>query len=132
MREAAAAKGAFAIARLQKGEAWASVTSALKLDAGRQALHDVVRTASRRQRSCAAAFTAPNNEISEAKPYFGGVTTDDGNYAVFAVTQVRNADPIDGSGRREERARKRRAEVQRGNEEFAAYVAEAERNDRRS
>ena len=33
MREAAAAQGAFAMARLQKGEAWAGVASALKLGA---------------------------------------------------------------------------------------------------
>jgi peptidyl-prolyl cis-trans isomerase D len=125
MREAAAAQGAFAMARLQKGEPWATVTGALHLGAvgkrfvGRQ---DSVAPAA----VVRAAFTAPTTEISEAKPYFGGVTTDDGNYAVYAVTQVRNADASKEAAT--DRAnRKRRAEVQTGNEEFSAYVAEAER-----
>src|SRR6185369_5166940 len=73
-----------------------------------------------------SAFLAPNTEISEAKPYFGGVTTDDGNYAVYAVTQVRNADPAKEAAT-EKSARKRRAEAQHGQEEFSAYVDEAER-----
>ena len=125
MRDAAAAQGAFAMARLQKGEAWAGVTSALKLG-------PVGKRFMTRQDGVAppaivrSAFNAPNNEISEAKPYFGGVTTDDGNYAVYAVTQVRNADPSKEVAA-EKTARKRRAEMQHGNEEFAAYVDEAER-----
>jgi peptidyl-prolyl cis-trans isomerase D len=125
MRDAAAAQGAFAMARLQKGEAWTSVASALKLGA-------VGKRFMTRQDSVAppaivrSAFNAPNNEISEAKPYFGGVTTDDGNYAVYAVTQVRNADPSKEVAA-EKTARQRRAEVQHGNEEFTAYVDEAER-----
>jgi hypothetical protein len=73
-----------------------------------------------------SAFTASTTEISEAKPYFGGVTTDDGNYAVYAVTQVRNADPSKEAAN-DRNNRKRRAEVQSGNQEFAGYVAEAER-----
>ncbi len=125
MREKAAAQGAFAMARLQKGEAWAGVVSALKFAA-------VGKRFMTRQDSVAppaivrAAFTAPNNEVSEAKPYFGGVTTDDGNYAVYAVTQVRNADPSKEAAA-EKSARKRRAEVQAGNGEFTAYISEAER-----
>jgi hypothetical protein len=54
------------------------------------------------------------------------VTTDDGNYVVYAVTQVRNADPTKEPAA-EKTARKRRVEGQYGNEEFAAYIAEAER-----
>jgi peptidyl-prolyl cis-trans isomerase D len=125
MREAAAAQGAFAMARLQKGEQWSAVTSAMKLNA-------VGKRFMTRQDGVAppaivrSAFVAPNSEISEAKPYFGGVTTDDGNYAVYVVTQVRNADPTKEAAP-EKAARKRRAEAQHGNEEFAAYVGEAER-----
>jgi peptidyl-prolyl cis-trans isomerase D len=125
MREAAAAQGAFAMARLQKGEPWASVATALKLTA-------VGKRFMTRQDTVAppaivrSAFLAPNNEISEAKPYFGGVTTDDGNYAVYAITQVRNADPSKEVAT-EKSARKRRAEAQSGQGEFSAYVDEAER-----
>jgi peptidyl-prolyl cis-trans isomerase D len=125
MREAAAAQGAFAMARLQKGETWAAVASAMKLNM-------VGKRFMTRQDAVAppaivrSAFLASNDEISEAKPYFGGVTTDDGNYAVYAVTQVRNADPSKEPAA-EKTARKRRAEMQHGNEEFSAYVGEAER-----
>ena len=125
MREAAAAQGAFALARLQKGEPWASVASALKLTA-------VGKRFMTRQDNVAppaivrSAFLAPNTEISEAKPYFGGVTTDDGNYAVYAITQARNADPSKEAAT-EKAARKRRAEAQNGQQEFSAYVDEAER-----
>jgi peptidyl-prolyl cis-trans isomerase D len=125
MREAAAAQGAFAMARLQKGEAWPAVTGALHLGAvgkrfmGRQ---DSIAPAA----IVRAAFNAPTTEISEAKPYFGGVTTDDGNYAVYAVTHVRNADPSKEAAA-ERNNRRRRAEVQSGNGEFNAYVGEAER-----
>jgi peptidyl-prolyl cis-trans isomerase D len=125
MREAAAAQGAFAMARLQKGEPWATVTSALHLGAvGKRFMNrqDGVAPAA----IVRAAFSAPNTEISEAKPYFGGVTTDDGNYAVYAVTQVRNADPSKEAAN-EKNNRRRRAEVQAGNEEFGAYLGEAER-----
>jgi peptidyl-prolyl cis-trans isomerase D len=125
MREAAAAQGAFAMARLQKGEPWATVTSALHLGAvGKRFMNrqDGVAPAA----IVRAAFTAPNTEISEAKPYFGGVTTEDGNYAVYAVTQVRNADPSKEAAA-ERNNRRRRAEVQAGNEEFSAYLGEAER-----
>jgi Parvulin-like peptidyl-prolyl isomerase len=125
MREAAAAQGAFAMARLQKGEPWATVTSALHLGAvGKRFMNrqDGVAPAA----IVRAAFSAPNTEISEAKPYFGGVTTDDGNYAVYAVTQVRNADPSKEAAN-EKNNRRRRAEVQAGNEEFSAYLGEAER-----
>ena len=125
MRDAAAAQGAFAMARLQRGENWDGVMTAQHLTAvgkrfmGRQ---DGVAPAA----IVRSAFNAPTTEISEAKPYFGGVTTDDGNYAVYAVTQVRNADPTKEAAA-DRNNRKRRAEVQSGNEEFAAYVAEAER-----
>jgi peptidyl-prolyl cis-trans isomerase D len=125
MREAAAAQGAFALARLQKGEPWTTVTSALHLGAvGKRFMNrqDGVAPAA----IVRAAFAAPNTEISEAKPYFGGVTTEDGNYAVYAVTQVRNADPSKEAAA-EKNNRRRRAEVQAGNEEFGAYLGEAER-----
>lgn len=126
MREAAAAKGAFALARLQKGEAWADVTAASHLSA-------VGKRFMTRQDAVAppavlrTVFTAPSTQISSAKPYYGGVTTDDGNYAVYAITQVRNADPATEAAT-EKNARKRREEAQHGNQEFAAYIGEAERN----
>jgi hypothetical protein len=46
------------------------------------------------------------------------VTTDDGNYAVYAVVQVRNADPSKEAAN-EKTARKRRAEMQHGQATFS-------------
>lgn len=126
MREAAAAKGAFALARLQKGEVWADVTAASHLGAvGKRFMtrQDAVTPPA----VLRTVFTAPSTQISSAKPYYGGVTTDDGNYAVYAITQVRNADPATEAAT-EKNARKRREEGQHGNQEFAAYIEEAERN----
>jgi peptidyl-prolyl cis-trans isomerase D len=125
MREAAAAKGAFAIARLQKGESWADVAKAAQLSVvGKRfmARQDAVTPPA----ILRAAFAAPSTQISAEKPHYGGVTTDDGNYAVFAVTQVRNPSPASEPAG-EKSARKRRVEMQHGNQEFDAYVGEAER-----
>ncbi len=124
-REAAAAKGADAVARLQKGESWDSLSAlGLKPVGKRFVTRDdtiappaVLRT----------VFQASKSEFSEAKPYVSGVTTDDGNYAVVAVTQVRSGE-ADKESEQERAARRRQAEVRAGNEELTAYVEEAQRN----
>jgi len=67
----------------------------------------------------------PVNKIAEAKPYYAGVVTDDGNYAIFAVTAVRAGDPKRES-EADLSARRLQSERELGNEEFAAYIAEAE------
>ncbi|MET0533522.1 MAG: SurA N-terminal domain-containing protein [Steroidobacter sp.] len=122
-RDAAAVKGAEAVARLQKGETWeALAATGLKPVGKRFVTRDdgiappaVVR----------AAFSASKSEISEAKPFVQGATTDDGNYAVLAVTQVRSGDPS-GEKETERTNRKRQAERRVGNEELTAYVEDAE------
>ena len=124
-RDAAAAKGADALARLQKGETWDSLSaSGLKPVGARFVTRDDSIAPPAVLRS---AFQASKSEISEATPYFSGVTTDDGNYAVLAVTQIRNGEA--GQESEEQRtARRRQAEVRAGSEELTAYVEEAERN----
>jgi peptidyl-prolyl cis-trans isomerase D len=125
-RDAAASKGAEAIARLQKGEAWSDVARSADLSA-------VGKRFVTRQDTVApgavirGAFGAPRGDISETKPYAAGVTTDDGNYAVYVVTQVRSGDPAQ-EAQTEQTARQRRTETQVGNEEFSGYLAEAQRN----
>lgn len=125
-RDAAAKKGTDALAKLQQGAPWAAV-------AGEMGLKPVGKRFVVRQDSVAppavvrAAFTVPSSSISEAKPHYGSVTTDDGNYAVFALSGVRSGDPATEQAN-DRSTRKRRVEQQSGNEEFAAYVAEAERN----
>ena len=74
-----------------------------------------------------AAFSAPSTQVSETKPHFGGVTTDDGNFAVFGVLQVKAGDPAIET---EQQRTARRTDTARavGNYEFGAYVGEAEAN----
>jgi peptidyl-prolyl cis-trans isomerase D len=89
-REAATAKGAEAVARLQKGESWDVVAASGLKPVGKRF---VTRDDSIAPRAVLnAAFSASKSQISEAKPYVQGVATEDGNYAVVAVTQVRNAE----------------------------------------
>jgi peptidyl-prolyl cis-trans isomerase D len=124
-REAAAAKGADAVARLQKGESWESLSAIGLKPVGKRFVtreDSIAPAAVLRQ-----AFQASKTEISEAKPYVSGVTTDDGNYAVFAVTQIRNGQ-ADKEPEAERNARRRLNERRVGNEELTAYVEEAERN----
>lgn len=124
-RAAAAAKGADAVARLQKGETWESL--------GALGLKPVGRRFVTRDDSIAppavlrSAFQASKSDVSEAKPFVSGVTTDDGNYAVLAVTQIRSGD-ASKEPEQERTASRRQAEVRAGNEEITAYVEEAERN----
>lgn len=124
-RNAASAKGADAVARLQKGESWESLSALGVKPVGKRFVtrdDSIAPDAVLRQ-----AFEASKSEISEAKPFVSGVTTDDGNYAVLAVTQVRNAEA--GAESEAERAASRRqAEQRTGGEELTAYVKEAERN----
>jgi peptidyl-prolyl cis-trans isomerase D len=67
----------------------------------------------------------PSSKINEAKPYYAGVVTDDGNYAVFAVSAVRPGDPAKEAAA-DLSSRRAQSERQVGNEEFSAYIAEAE------
>jgi peptidyl-prolyl cis-trans isomerase D len=124
-RDAAAAKGADAVARLQKGESWESLSASGLRPVGKRF---VTRDDSIAPPSVLrSAFQVAKSEISEAKPYVSGVTTDDGNYAVLAVTQVRSGE-ADKESEQERSARRRQAEVRAGSEELTAYVKEAERN----
>ena len=55
---------------------------------------------SRRRAVSAAAFGAPRGRDHRSEAAItAGVTTDDGNYAVFAVTQVRSGDAAHGARR---------------------------------
>lgn len=125
-RDAANAKGASALAKLQQGAAWSDVATEFGLmPAGRRYIgrqDSIVPPAISR-----AAFAAPSTGVSEGKPHFGTTTTDDGNVAVFSVSGVRNGDPAaEPAGDRA--ARRTQLEQQSGMGEFGAYVAEAERD----
>ncbi|MBL8265404.1 SurA N-terminal domain-containing protein [Steroidobacter sp.] len=124
-RDAATAKGTEALAKLQKGESWDSLSaSGLKPVGKRFVTRDdsIAPPAVLR-----AAFQASKSQISEAKPFVSGVPTDDGNYAVLAVSQLRHGEA--STEPETERAnRRRQAERTVGGEELSAYVKEAERN----
>jgi peptidyl-prolyl cis-trans isomerase D len=125
-RDAATEKGTKALAKLQEGAAWSDVAAEFGLKAvgkryvGRQ---DTIAPAA----VVRAAFAAPSSAVSEAKPHLGGVATDDGNYAVFALYGIRPGNPAtEAAADRKNRGRRDEQEIGAG--EFAAYVAEAERN----
>jgi peptidyl-prolyl cis-trans isomerase D len=124
-RDAAAAKGAEAVARLQKGEIWETLASSGVKPVGKRF---VTRDDSIAPRAVLnAAFAASKSQISESKPFVQGVATDDGNYAVIAVTQVRSGEAT-AEPEAQRTARKTQVERRLGNEELTAYVEEAERN----
>jgi peptidyl-prolyl cis-trans isomerase D len=124
-RDAAAKKGADAVARLQKGEAWADVARTASLTAvGKRFITrgDAIAPAA----VVRSVFSVPRADISEAKPYVAGVATDDGNYVVYAVTQVRSGNAAN-EAKADQTARRRRAETQLGNQEFSNYLSDAEK-----
>lgn len=122
-REAAQKKGAEILARLQKGEAWNEVvTSAAVSPVGKRFVtrqDNVVPPA-----VVEAAFDVAPAKISDSSPHYAGTSTPDGNYAVVAVTGVRNADPA-AEAPEAKTNRRRLAERQAGNEELVAYVEAA-------
>lgn len=124
--DAAAKKGADALALLQKGTNWATVASQLKLTpVGKRFMSRADSIAP--NGIVSAAFAVSPTEIAANKPYFGGVATVGGNYAVYAVSDVRSGaasaeSAPDRTNRQVQTAR------QLGNEEFAAYISESERN----
>ncbi|HKE94176.1 MAG TPA: SurA N-terminal domain-containing protein [Povalibacter sp.] len=124
-KDAAAAKGKEVLAKLQQGADWAAVVSefGLKPAGRRYVVRDdrIVPPAVAR-----AAFAVQPTGISESKPHFDSIATDDGNFAVFAISGIRHGDPTTEAAA-ERKGRERRTQQQSGNDEFAAYVTEAER-----
>jgi peptidyl-prolyl cis-trans isomerase D len=125
MRDAAAKLGADAVARLQKGEPWSAVAAELKLQpVGRRFVtrqDQVVPGAILR-----AAFDVPRAQANGDKPHVAGVATDDGNYAVWALSAVR-APSAAAEPAEQKSARQQQTARQLGSEEFALYLKEAER-----
>ncbi len=124
-RDAANAKAASALAKLEQGASWSSVASELSLvPVGNRFVtrQDTIAPAA----VVRAAFAASSTAASTEKPYYGTTTTDDGNVAVFSLSAVRPGNPASESAN-DRNVRQRRAEQQSGGAEFAAYVAEAER-----
>lgn len=125
-REAAAKKGGEVLAKLQQGAEWSAALKEVGLSpVGKRFVvrQDAVAPGA----VVRAVFATPSAEISEAKPHFGSATTDEGNFAVYAVSAVRNGNPT-AEAPNDKTLRRNRGDQQSGMEEFGAYVAEAERN----
>lgn len=125
MRDAASKQGAEVVARLQKGDAWSAVASELKLaPAGKRFVTRQDQLVP--QAVLRAAFQTPRAQASDAKPFIAGVTTDDGNYAVWSLSAVRAPDAA-AEPAQERQTRQAQSSRQVGGEEFATYLKEAER-----
>ncbi|NJO13281.1 MAG: hypothetical protein HC872_07265 [Gammaproteobacteria bacterium] len=124
-RAAAAKQGAEVLAKLKAGTSLPSVAGEFSLTpAGKRWItrEDAIAP----PKVLTAAFEAPA-QVSEAKPFYGSTATDDGNFAVFGVSQVQPGDP--SSETEPQRAARRDNTVRTfGNFEFGAYYSEAEAN----
>jgi peptidyl-prolyl cis-trans isomerase D len=119
-------QGADLLARLKKGEDWGAIAAEAQITpAGKRFVKrdDKIIPAAARK----AAFDVPRTAISEAKPYYVGAATEDGNYVVLAVSAVRSGEVPPDQGPAE-KARELQAAQQFGSEEFAIYVQGAEKS----
>jgi peptidyl-prolyl cis-trans isomerase D len=124
-RAAAAKRGAEVLAKLKQGTNWTGIAGEFGLSpAGKRWVtrEDAIAP----PKVLKAAFEAPV-QVSEASPFYGSTTTDDGSFAVFGVSQTKPGDPSTES---EQQRSARRDEVSRslGNFEFGAYYSEAKAN----
>jgi len=119
-RAAAAKKGAEAVKQLQTGASWNQVVAELKAQptgkrfVGRQEAGvpmPVVRQ----------AFTMPRTEMKDGATLYRGVTLDNGDYAIVAISAVRSGDAA-AQAAQEIKTREQTLARQVGAEEFAAYM----------
>jgi peptidyl-prolyl cis-trans isomerase D len=123
--EAAAKKqGADALKRLQSGQTWEQVTADLKVTpSGKRAVKR--QDAGLPAEVGKLAFNTNAAQL-QGKEQYAGAAMSDGGYALVAVSRVIAADPK-SEATAERTARQAREARQKGNEEFAAYVADVER-----
>jgi len=74
-----------------------------------------------------AAFNLPKSEVSAEKPAYRGVTLENGDYAVIAVSAVQSGTSASDAAKELASVRDQR-ESQISNAEYEAYVKELERN----
>jgi hypothetical protein len=71
------------------------------------------------------AFDSPRTTVASSKVAYRGTVTDDGSYAVLAVSDVRAG--VLQSGTPESAAKIRQTAQTQGGAEFGAYLSEVER-----
>jgi peptidyl-prolyl cis-trans isomerase D len=124
-RDAAAKRGAELLARLNGGAAWSAVLSEAKLvTIGKRFVGRTDSSVPNPVRQM--AFTVPHTAVTQAKPAYRGVVTEDGGYAVVAVSDVRPG--VFVSGTPESAAQLRQAAQAAGANEFTGYINEVERS----
>jgi peptidyl-prolyl cis-trans isomerase D len=123
-RDAAAKRGAELLARLNGGAVWSSVLSEAKLvTLGKRFVGRADTNVPTPVRQ--SAFGVAHLAVTQGKPVYRGVATEDGGYAMVAVSDVRAGAFI--SGTPESAAKMRQVAQAQGANEFAGYVNEVER-----
>jgi peptidyl-prolyl cis-trans isomerase D len=121
-KEAAAKRGAELLARLQGGAAWSAALSEAKV--APSAKRFISRTEAEIPASIRdAAFDVPRLEVS-ASTVYRGTETDNGDYAVIALSAVKTGTVENGTP--EAVAKLREAAQEVGSEELRGYVADLE------
>jgi peptidyl-prolyl cis-trans isomerase D len=123
-RDAAAKRGAELLARLTAGATWTAVLGEAKLATiGKRTIgrtDNSVPTPVRKM-----AFDIPRTTVTPSKVAYRGTVTDDGSYAVLAVSDVRAG--VLQSGTPESAAKVRQTAQAQGGAEFGTYLSEVER-----
>jgi hypothetical protein len=124
-RDAAAKRGGELLARLNGGAVWSAVLAEGKLvTLGKRFIGRTDTNVPTPVRQ--AAFGVAHLAVSQAKPAYRGAVTEDGGYAVVAVSDVRPG--VFTSGTPESAAKLRQAAQSEGANEFAAYMSAVERD----
>jgi peptidyl-prolyl cis-trans isomerase D len=124
-RDAAAKRGAELLARLSGGAVWTAVLTEAKLATiGKRTIGRTDSSVPAPVRK--AAFDIPRTAVAPAKIAYRGTVTEDGSYAIVAVSDVRAGVLVAGTP--ESAAKARQAVQSQGGGEFNVYVSEAVRN----
>jgi peptidyl-prolyl cis-trans isomerase D len=123
-RAAAAKRGEELLTRLNGGAAWNAVTADNKLATiGKRAISRSEASVPTPVRQ--AAFGVPRASVMQSQPAYRGAVTEDGGFAVIAVSDVHAGTSVLGTP--EAMAKARQAAQSQGAAEFQAYIGEVER-----
>jgi peptidyl-prolyl cis-trans isomerase D len=123
-RTAAAKRGEELLTRLNGGAAWSAVMADSKLATiGKRAIGRSETTVPTPVRQ--AAFGVPRASIKQTQPAFRGAVTEDGGFAVIAVSDVHAGASVMGTP--ESVAKARQAAQMQGAIEYQGYIGEIER-----
>lgn len=120
-RDAAAKRGAELVARLDGGATWSAVLGDAKLASlGKRAIGRTEASIPAAVRQ--AIFSVSRDAVTAAKPAYRGAVTEDGGFAIVAVSEVRTGALVAGTP--ESAAKVRQVAQAQGNQELGAYENE--------